>query len=203
MNFQTFRLKAKNYPVFRYVDILKWFPHDNEQTIKQNLKYWVKKESLERIIKGIYKLKETEIREEFLLASYCNENSYISLESALSFYGMIQEYPYSITSVSTKKTKKITTHYGVFSYRKIKSDLFFGFTVMNSANYIYRLATPEKALFDFIYLNQREIKTPDYFKEMRLSLPQDISWKKLSSLLSHLKNKIIISHLKSYVDSQQ
>ena len=202
MDFQTFRLKAKDYPVFKYIDLLKWFPNDNEQTIKQNLKSWVKKESLERIIKGIYKLKETEIKEEFLLASYLNQNSYISLESALSFYGMIPEYSYSITSVTTKKTKKFTTNYGVFSYRKIKSDLFFGFKLITGDHYLYRLAAPEKALFDFMYLNQREIKTPDYFKEMRLSLPNTISWKKLLSLFYHLKNKDIISYLKSYANHQ-
>lgn len=202
MDFQTFRLKAKDYPVFKYVDLLKWFPNDNEQTIKQNLKSWVKKEMLERIIKGVYKLKETEIKEEFLLASYFDESSYISLESALSFYGMIPEYPYSITSVTIKKTKKISTKYGIFLYRKVKSDLFFGFKLITGDNYLYRLATPEKALFDFMYLNQREIKTPDYFREMRLSLPTSISWKKLSSLLFILKNKAIISYLKSYADSQ-
>jgi len=202
MDFQTFRLKAKDYPVFKYIDLLKWFPNDNAQTIKQNLKSWVKKESLERIIKGIYKLKETEIKEEFLLASYLNQNSYISLESALSFYGMIPEYSYSITSVTTKKTKKFTTNYGVFSYRKIKSDLFFGFKLITGDHYLYQIATPEKALFDFIYLNQREINTSDYFKEMRLFLSKDISWKKLARLLSYLKKKVIISYLKSYVNSQ-
>jgi len=202
MDFQTFRLKAKDYPVFKYIDLLKWFPNDNEQTIKQNLKSWVKKESLERIIKGIYKLKETEIKEEFLLASYLNQNSYISLESGLSFYGMIPEYSYSITSVTTKKTKKFTTNYGVFSYRKIKSDLFFGFKLITGDHYLYQIATPEKALFDFIYLNQREINTSDYFKEMRLFLSKDISWKKLARLLSYLKKKVIISYLKSYVNSQ-
>ncbi len=202
MDFQTFRLKAKDYPLFKYVDLLKWFPNDNEQTIKQNLKFWVKKELLERIMKGIYKLKETAIKDEFLLASYLDESSYISLESALSFYGMIPEFPYSITSVTTQKTKKFRTNYGILSYRKIKPDLFFGFKLITGNNYLYRLATPEKALFDLIYLNQREIKSPDYFKEMRLSLPNDISWKKLSSLLSHLKNKVIILHIKSYADSQ-
>jgi len=202
MDFQSFRLKAKDYPLFKYVNLLKWFPNDKEQTIKQNLKSWVKKELLERIIKGVYKLKETEIKEEFLLASYFDESSYVSLESALSFYGMIPEYPYSITSVTIKKTKKFTTNYGIFSYRKIKSDLFFGFKLIAGDNYLYRLATPEKALFDFIYLNKKEIKNPDYFKEMRLTLPQDISWKNLLSLLSHLKNKVIVSYLKSYADSQ-
>lgn len=202
MDFQTFRLKTKEYPLFKYVDLLKWFHTDNEQTIKQNLKFWVKKGQLERIIKGVYKLKETEIEDEFSLASYLDESSYVSLESALSFYGMIPEFPYSTTSVTTKKTKTFKTKYGTFSYRKIKPGLFFGFKLVTGNGYVYRLATPEKALFDFMYLNQREIKTPDYFKEMRLSLSQDISWKNLSSLLSLLKNKVIISYLKTYANRQ-
>ena len=145
---------------------------------------------------------ETKIEDEFLIASYLNENSYVSLESALSFHGMITEIPYEITSVTIKKTKKYKTEYGIFSYRKIKIDLFFGFKLISGDNYLYRAATPEKALFDFIYLNQKEIKTPNYFREMRLTFPKDFSWKELSSLAPYLKNKVIISYLKSYADNQ-
>lgn len=202
MNFQQLRLRSQDYPLFRYVDILKWFPKDNEQTIKQNLKFWVKKNLLERVIRGVYKLKETKIKDEFLLASYFNENSYISLESALSYYGLIPEYPFAVTSITTKKTKKIKTIYGNFLYRKIKSKLFFGFKLVSGDNYLYRLAIPEKAIFDFIYLNQSEIKNPDYFKEMRLSLSDRTLLNKMLSLLAYLKNPNIISYLKSYVNSQ-
>lgn len=202
MNFQQLRLKSQDYPLFRYVDILKWFPKDNEQTIKQNLKFWVKKNLLERVVRGVYKLKETKIKDEFLLASYFNENSYISLESALSYYGLIPEYPFAVTSITTKKTKKIKTIYGNFLYRKIKSELFFGFKLVSGDNYLYRLAIPEKAIFDFIYLNQSEIKNPDYFKEMRLSLSDRTLLNKMLSLLAYLKNPNIISYLKSYVNSQ-
>ena len=202
MDFQTFRLKTKDYPLFKYVDLLKWFPNDNEQTIKQNLKFWTRKKWLKRIIRGVYKLAETKIEDEFLIASYLNENSYVSLESALSFHGMITEIPYEITSVTTKKTKKYKTEYGIFSYRKIKINLFFGFKLISGDNYLYRMATPEKALFDFIYLNQKEIRTPNYLREMRLTFPKNFSWKKLSSLAVYLKNKIIISYLKSHADNQ-
>ncbi|OGK24244.1 hypothetical protein A3A46_01595 [Candidatus Roizmanbacteria bacterium RIFCSPLOWO2_01_FULL_37_13] len=202
MDFQTFRLKTKDYPLFKFVDLLKWFPNDNEQTVKQNLKFWTRKKWLKRIIRGVYKLAETKIEDEFLIASYLNENSYVSLESALSFHGMITEIPYEITSVTIKKTKKYKTEYGIFSYRKIKIDLFFGFKLISGDNYLYRMATPEKALFDFIYLNQKEIRTPNYFREMRLTFPKNFSWKELSSLAVYLKNKIIISYLKSYVDNQ-
>ena len=202
MNFQQLRLKCQDYPLFRYVDVLKWFPEDKEQTIKQNLKFWVKKNLLERIIKGVYKLKETKIEDEFLLASYFNENSYISLESALSYYGLIPEYPFAVTSVTTKKTQKIKTVYGNFLYRKIKPELFFGFKLVVGDNYLYRLALPEKAIFDLVYLNQTEIKTPDYFKEMRLSLSDKTLLNKILSLLKLLKNPNIISHFKSYVNNQ-
>ena len=164
MDFQTFRLKTKDYPLFKFVDLLKWFPNDNEQTIKQNLKFWTRKKWLKRIIRGVYKLAESKIEDEFLVASYLNENSYVSLESALSYYGMITEIPYEITSVTTKKTKKYKTEYGIFSYRKIKINLFFGFKLISGDNYLYRMATPEKALFDFIYLNQKEIRTPNYLR---------------------------------------
>jgi hypothetical protein len=202
MKFEQLRIKSQDYPLFRYVDILKWFPKDNEQTIKQNLKFWVKKNLLERVTRGVYKLKETKIEDEFLLASYFNENSYISLESALSYYGLIPEYPFAVTSVTTKKTKKIKTGYGLFIYRKIKPELFFGFKLVTGDNYLYRLALAEKAIFDFIYLNQAEIKSPDYFKEMRLSLSDKKLLNKLLPLLTRLKNLKIISHLKSYVNNQ-
>lgn len=202
MNFQQLRVKSLDYPLFRYIDVLKWFPKDNEQTIKQNLKFWVKKDLLERVTRGVYKLKETKIDDEFLLASYFDESSYISLESALSFYGLIPEYPFAVTSITIKKTKKIKTKYGLFIYRKIKPELFFGFKLVTGDNYLYKLATPEKAVFDFIYLNQAEIKTPDYFREMRLSLSDKKLLNKILSLLTSLKNPKIISYLKSYVNNQ-
>lgn len=202
MKFEQLRINSREYPLFRYTDILKWFPKDNEQTIKQNLKLWVKKGLLERITKGVYKLKETKIEDEFLLASYFDESSYVSLESALSYYNLIPEYPYAVTSATIKKTKKIKTDYGIFIYRKIKKELFFGFEVITEDSCLYRLATPEKAIFDFIYSNQDEIKNPYYFKEMRLSLPKKDSLKKLFSLLDLIKNKKVVSYFKSYVNNQ-
>ena len=198
MDFQSLRLKATDSLVFRYQDVLKWFPKDNEGTIKQNLKFWTKKGWLERIIKGVYKFKEKEIKEEFFLSSFFDQNSCVSLESALSFYGMIPEYPYAITAVTTNKTKKLKTKYGVFLYRKIKTDLFFGFKNVSYDNFFYRIATSEKALFDFIYFNQRQIKDGSYFEEMRLNFPKDFLWKKFLSWLSLIKNKNLISYLKNY-----
>jgi len=75
-----------------------------------------------------------------------------------------------------------------FFYRKIKTDLFFGFKTLSYDNFSYRIATLEKALFDFIYFNQRQIKDSSYFKEMRLNFPKDFLWKKFLSWLSLIKD---------------
>jgi len=200
MDLQSLRLKAINHLVFRYQDLLKWFPKDNEGTIKQNLKFWTKKGWLERVIKGVYKFKEKEIKDEFFLSFFFDQGSYISLESALSFYGMIPEYPYGVTAVTTSKTKKFKTKYGIFLYRKIKNDLFFGFKTIISDNFFYQIATPEKAFFDFIYLNQNQIKNAAYFEEMRLNFPKTFPWKKFFSWTEFIKNKKFISYLKKYAN---
>lgn len=202
MTFNKLQTKSRNHLLFRFSDILKWFPNDKESTIKQNLKRYVKKGLIERLVKGVYKLKETQINDEFFFSSFFDENSYISLESALSYYNLIPEYPYSVTAVSLKKTKRIKTPYGQFIYRKIKSSLFFGFKIISGDNYLYRLAHPEKALFDYIYLNQHQIKNYDYFTEMRLNIKKEIAEKTIFLLDNYLKNKLIISFFKKYVNNQ-
>lgn len=188
MDFQSFRLKSSQTPLIRFNDVLKWFPQANEATIKQNLKYWVKKGLLERLCRGIYKLPETEITDEFAIASFLDTQSFISLESALSFYGMIPEYPYAVTSVTMQKTQSIKTNNGRFIFRKIKKELFFGFTQRQNGHFFYRIAEPEKAFFDFLYLNERDIKSSDYWREMRLSLAAGFSMDKLRSYYHFLRS---------------
>ncbi|MBD3750847.1 MAG: hypothetical protein IE931_15420 [Sphingobacteriales bacterium] len=50
--------------------------------------------------------------------------SYVSLDFALWFHGLIPESVYEITSITTKRSKSFETHYGVFSYVQIKKELF-------------------------------------------------------------------------------
>ncbi len=194
MNIQDIRKKIGDVLVFKYADIFKWYPDANEQTVKQNLKYWIKKGWIERLKKGVYKFSDVKIKDEFVLAAFLDDGSYISLETALSFYNMLPEYPYEITSVTLGKTKRFRTKYGVFSFRHIKKELFFGFVQKQVEGGIVKIAEKEKALFDFLYLNSPEIKTVDYFEEMRLVLPKTFSFKKLlewRQFLSPAKQKVI------------
>lgn len=79
--------------------------------------------------------------------------SYISLHTALSFYGIIPEVVVEITSVTTQKTCRYENAFGQFSYQTIRPRLFWGFepkTMRDGKQYM--MATPEKAIIDLLYL---------------------------------------------------
>ncbi|MBU1894214.1 MAG: hypothetical protein KJ983_00170, partial [Candidatus Omnitrophica bacterium] len=77
--------------------------------------------------------------------------SYISLEYALTFYKVIPETVYTITSVTTKATREFTVSDIIYKYNKIRKDLFFGYEPIEKDNALILMATPEKALVDYLY----------------------------------------------------
>jgi len=104
----------------------------------------------------------------FFIANKIYSPSYISLESALSHYGFIPETTLQITSVSTRKTNLFDTQYGVFSYQSIKNNLYFGYEVIENNDRPFTLATPEKAILDYLYLHS-EISSMEDFEGLRFN----------------------------------
>lgn len=104
----------------------------------------------------------------FFIANKIFSPSYISLESALSYYGFIPETTIQIISISTRKTSLFDTQFGVFSYKSIKNDLYFGYEVIQNNGRSFTLATPEKALLDYLYLHP-EISSTEDFEELRFN----------------------------------
>ncbi len=93
--------------------------------------------------------------------------SYISLHTALSFYGIIPEAVIEITSVTTQKTCRYENAFGQFSYQTIRPRLFWGFepkTMRDGKQYM--MATPEKAIIDLLYLYP-QYSTPEEMQELR------------------------------------
>jgi hypothetical protein len=90
----------------------------------------------------------------FLIANHLRGPSYVSLESALSYWGLIPERVYEISSVTTKTSKTYETAIGRFSYQHLMTPYYsFGIksiqlTEMQTA----MVASPEKALCDKIIL---------------------------------------------------
>jgi len=180
MTFNQLKNKAKDYPLFKLEDVFKWFPEAKRKTTLNQLNFWIKKKHLEEIKRGIYKISDYEIKEPFILANFIYSPSYISLETALNYYSIIPDIPFAITSVTINKTNAFKIkNYGSFSYSKVKPALFFGFkTILTEKSYSYNIALPEKALFDYLYLKGKKIKsTEGFIEELRLSLTKDFNWR--------------------------
>ena len=87
----------------------------------------------------------------YVIANRLYRPSYISLESALSFYKIIPETVYGITSVSTKATREFESEIGIFSYQKIKREAFIGYELKDIHGEKIFIADAEKALADYLY----------------------------------------------------
>ena len=89
--------------------------------------------------------------------------SYISLEYALSYYGLIPERAMGVTSVVMGRSKRFETPIGWFSYRTLPEKLF-GFGVDSRDAYL--IATPEKALCDYLFTRENlRISSPRALRE--------------------------------------
>lgn len=122
---------------------------------RNNITRWIKKGYLIRLRQGYYTFPELIKNADNLhfLANRIYLPSYLSLYTALSYYGIIPESVVQITSVTTLKTYNCENEAGQFSYNSIKKNLYNGFQFKEiNNNKTILFASPEKALFDLLYL---------------------------------------------------
>jgi predicted transcriptional regulator of viral defense system len=79
------------------------------------------------------------------------EPSYVSLELALSYYQIIPETVYEITSVTTKAPRRFSVLGKSFTYRSIKKEAFTGYLPNKQNGITFFIADPEKAFVDLNY----------------------------------------------------
>ncbi|MDF1759417.1 MAG: hypothetical protein P1U40_02655 [Coxiellaceae bacterium] len=131
--------------------------------------------TLLRIRRGLYVIKyhlKTKPPHPFELAQFIYGLSYISLESALSAHGLIPEAVYSTTSVTIKRKKNFDTPLGVFSYLHLPVENFFTeVDYVDEGSNQYFLATPWKALLDYLYCYKKAWRDlSDAAEDLRLNL---------------------------------
>lgn len=120
------------------------------------LQRWVAGGILERVAQGIYLPMGGMISIETIATQLYIPN-YLSFESALSKHGILNLVPFTITFATTRKTRKYTIQGKQIEFRKISSELFFGFDMRKG---IY-IASPEKAFLDQLYFVTRGKATLD------------------------------------------
>jgi len=168
MKFKDLLQKAGDLPCFTTSFMA---AGENLAQIRLQLNRWVKNGRLIRLRKGLYVLSDPyrKIKPElFAVANAIKSPSYVSFQSALSWYGLIPEFTFALTCVTTARPQIIVTPLGRFEYRHISKDLFWGFQQTDlSQKQTCFIARPEKALLDLVYFTAGGEKK-EFLEELRL-----------------------------------
>lgn len=127
---------------------------NNYKAPENKIARMVKQGMLYPIRRGIY-----ETRRDipgYLIAGSVYGPSYLSFDFALSRYGLIPEAVYTFTSATygKKKNKTYQNIFGTYTYRDIPGEVYhLGIMFEKEREYIYQIATPEKALCDKLYIS--------------------------------------------------
>lgn len=143
---------------------------------------------IERLVKGKYILSNSNISD-FEKAGMILSPSYVSLESALTFYGILPQFTYSVTSVTTQKARKYQIGGKEYEYAKIQKAFFSDYIKKDN----FLIATPEKALIDLIYLASKRLRKIE-FSDLDLSI---INW----DLFNKLRVSINYKPFQNYIES--
>jgi predicted transcriptional regulator of viral defense system len=203
MRFLELKEKIQDQLIFTTNDIKKF---DGSFSI-QRLAEWQKKGYIKKIVKGYYILSDYMVREEdlFAFANRIYQPSYVSLESALRYYNFIPEGVFEIISVSTKKTNDITSDVANFHYRAVKPTLFFGYQVLGLGFKKFKIATPEKAIIDYLYLNTN-LKRKNDFQSLRINkdlFHEKVKISSLREMLEKVNNKSLEKRLNAFLETMK
>ena len=109
-----------------------------------------------------------------LIANHLYGPSYVSCETALSFYGLIPERVYLTKSMVTKRSKSYSTSMGNFEYISVNED-YFAIGIRQEIvedKFAFMIATAEKALCDLI-ISTKGLKIQS-MKAMQIYLEEDL-----------------------------
>lgn len=142
------------------------------QGIRAQLSRWVSEGRLIMLRRGLYTIAppyRTKTPSPFVVANALSPGSYVSCQSALSWHGVIPEGVEMVTSVTPGRPGIHTNPLGTFILRHIKPDLLWGYeSVPMPGGGSARIALPEKALLDLLYLEHKG-GSPAYIRQLRLS----------------------------------
>ncbi|HPW18461.1 MAG TPA: hypothetical protein PLP83_08800 [Candidatus Aminicenantes bacterium] len=160
MTYLELRRSMKEFLVFSVRDILKVDPAFHRRRLNE----WQDKGYIRKVIKGFYIFADRDLDEWalFEIANRIYKPSYVSLESALAYHQLIPESAYAVTSVSTRRTYRFVSGVAGFRYRTVRPDLFFGYDLTSKGSRKAKIARPEKAVLDLLYLNPRLRTEPDF-----------------------------------------
>lgn len=187
------KLKEMKKTVFTPQDMILMF-RATKRAINGFLSYNSKKNRIIKLKKSLYAVKDEYINP-YLIANRAYSPSYISFETALSYYHLIPETVYSVTSATTKTSRDWTINEINYLYRTIKKEAYTGYVLKVIEDNQIQIATPEKALVDYLYfIYLGKIKTWNDRLDIAL-----INKKILKEYLLLFANKKFLNFSKKYL----
>ncbi len=140
----------------------------------------------------------------FVLAGLLHGPSYISLESALSWHGLIPEAVYQVASVTSARSRTFKTPVGVFSYRRVSArDPLAGVESAKLDAHAWAfIATPLRAIADMVYVNPRiewDKDGVDYLTESLRIESEDLARVSFATLDS-IRRSVRSRRVRAYLD---
>jgi len=167
MKYQLFVASLGNQVCFSTKEIMLHRPDISYVQLSR----WQKKWYITKVKKGWYVIKKN-IKTAFdyyYIAQTIYSPSYLSLESALSYYGLIPEGVMMNTMITTRKTHDFSSPIWFFRYHHIKKSLFRGYTLVSFHAQTIKIWYQEKVILDYLYLHP-EINSPEAIYERRIDL---------------------------------
>jgi predicted transcriptional regulator of viral defense system len=203
MNYLHFKEVLHRFKIFSLTDIKKVFSTFDSRRLVE----WQQKGYIKKVINRWYIFADVQIEEDLLFwaANRIYQPSYISMETALSYYGLIPEAVYTTTSMSTLKTTSFDTPLGTFVYRHVKPALYFGYHIVQWQRFPIKMADPEKVILDYLYLNPNLNRNEDW-QSLRLNqetMHNVVDVKKLQEYLSIIQAKALdkrVSHFLTFME---
>jgi len=147
--FVSKKLKEKNLTIFTPLDFKRVFSVSDYAT-QWFIKTYTQKGLFIKLRNGLYALADY-LPSQYLIANRLYEPSYISFDTALSFYQIIPETIYEVTSATTRTTREFEANKIRFTFHKIKKTAFTGYKATKYLGNTILIAEPEKALADYLY----------------------------------------------------
>jgi len=142
--------------------------------VRRQLSRWTAAGKLLQLRRDVYVLADPWRRVDphpFLVANELSRPSYVSLQSALAWHGLIPEAAPVTTSVTTGRPEVVDTPIGRFVFRHVQPAAFFGFETTDVwRGQRARVADAAKALLDLVYLTPGG-DAPEYLASLRIAGP--------------------------------
>jgi hypothetical protein len=196
MNYFRFQSIFRNQPLIS----ISFLNVTGEKLDHRRLVEWQQAGRIERIANNWYWFTEKTplLSDLFTAANRIYAPSYISLETALGYHGMIPEQTFAIQSVATRKTKRLTWRNTLFTWSQVKPAFMLDYRLMSVNGQTIRMAGPEKALLDLCYLRP-DLHTKDDFEGLRLNpafMKNTFNWQHAQRITEALGVAVLVQKMR-------